>query len=124
LKANVKVTILLTEREFLLNIVWLSVGFDNGLSPMPKTQTRRSSERTVGVSEAEVSAFRQQRTKLMNRYAGQYIAFYGGRVVDHDKDDEALAARLFKKFGDVAFYIVRLEDTPSVSEVPSPELAN
>jgi Family of unknown function (DUF5678) len=91
---------------------------------MPKTQSKFSSERTEDPLEAEGLAFRQQRTKLMKRYGGQYVAFYGGRVVGHDKDDEALAARLFRKFGDVAFYIARLEDTPSVCEVPSPELAN
>jgi hypothetical protein len=91
---------------------------------MPKTQTRRSSEQIDDVLAAEVSAFRQQRTSLMSRYAGQFVALYGRRVVGHDKDDEALAARLFKKFGDAAFYIVRLEDAPSVCEVPSPELAN
>jgi hypothetical protein len=91
---------------------------------MPKTQTKFSQERTEDPLEAEELAFRQQRTKLMKRYAGEFIAFYGGRVVGHDKDDEALAARLFKKFGDAAFYIARLEDTPGICEVPSPELAN
>jgi hypothetical protein len=91
---------------------------------MPKTQTKILSERADDVLGREVSAFRQQRLKLMKRYGGQYVAFYGGRVVGHDKDDEALAARLFKKFGDAAFYIARLQDTPSVCEVPSPELAN
>ena len=37
--------------------------------------------------------------------------------------DETLAARMFAKFGDAPFYIGRVEDTPSVYEVPSPELA-
>ncbi|MCX6927455.1 MAG: hypothetical protein NT154_30255 [Verrucomicrobia bacterium] len=42
--------------------------------------------------------------------------------MDHDKQDEALAARMFTRFGDAAFYIARLEKSPTVYEVPSPEL--
>jgi len=59
----------------------------------------------------------------MRRYPGEYVALCGGRVVDHDRQDEALAARMFRKFGDAAFYIARLEQNPTVYEVPSPELA-
>ncbi len=59
----------------------------------------------------------------MRRYAGQYVALRGGRVLDHDEDDEALAARMFKKYGDAPFYIAHLEEAPSVYEFPSPELA-
>ena len=71
---------------------------------------------------AERRAFERQRRQLMRRYAGQFVALSGGRVVDHDKDDETLAARMFRKLGDAPFYIARLEDTPTVCEVPSPEL--
>lgn len=91
---------------------------------MPKTQNKLSSERIEDPLASQVKAFRRQRMQLMKRFAGQYVALYGGRLVDHDKDDEALAARLYRKLGDAAFYIARLEDTPTVSEVPSPELAN
>ena len=59
----------------------------------------------------------------MRRYPGEYVALAGGRVVDHDKQDEALAARMFAKFGEATFYIARLEQSPTVYEVPSPELA-
>lgn len=72
---------------------------------------------------AERHAFERQRAQLMRRYSGQYVALSGGRVVDHDQQDEALAARMFRKFGDAAFYIARLEQSPTIYEVPSPELA-
>jgi len=72
----------------------------------------------------EQRAFRRQRSRLLKRLAGQYVAFYGGRLVDHDQDDEALALRLFRKLGDVAFYIAHLDDAEKVCEVPSPELAH
>jgi hypothetical protein len=44
--------------------------------------------------------------------------------VDHDKQDEVLAVRMFRKFGDATFYIARLEQSPTVYEVPSPELVS
>ena len=66
-------------------------------------------------------AFVRQRVQLMRRYREQYVALSGGRVVDHDKDDEALAARMFRKFGNAPFYLVRLEEKAAVYEVPSPE---
>lgn len=72
----------------------------------------------------EEMAFRQQRGRLVKRLAGQYVAFYRGRLVDHDEDDETLALRLFRELGDVAFYIVLLDNVPRVYEVPSPELPN
>jgi len=89
-----------------------------------KSQAKDLSERNESPLGAEELAFRRQRPQLMKRYAGQYVAFYRGRLIDRDKDDEALAARLIQKLGDAAFYIGRLEETPSISEVPSPELAN
>jgi len=91
---------------------------------MPKTQTRPSPKQAADPLATEERAFRQQRSQLMKRFSGQYVGFYKGRFVDHDDSDEILAARLFKKLGDVSFYIARLEDTPTVGEVPSPELAN
>ncbi len=72
----------------------------------------------------ECRAFEGQRKQLMRRYSGEYVAMFGGRVVAHDKDDEALAARMFPKLGDAPFYIGRVEDNSSVCEVPSPELAD
>jgi hypothetical protein len=89
-----------------------------------KSQNKVLADHTEGPLGAEELAFRRQRPQLMKRYAGQYVAFYRGRLIDRDKDDEALAARLFKKLGDAAFYIGRLEEIPSICEVPSPELAN
>ena len=72
----------------------------------------------------EQRAFQQQLPQLLRRYAGQYVAFQGGRVVASDRDDEALAARMFARVGDALFYIARVEKTPSVYEIPSPELLN
>jgi hypothetical protein len=74
--------------------------------------------------EAERRAFESRRSQLMRRYAGEYVAIFGGRVVDHGKGDEALAARMFNKLGDAPFYIARVERTSTIYELPSPELAS
>ena len=94
-----------------------------GQTAVPKIQTKVSLALAEDVSAPERRAFQRQRPQLMRRYAGQYVAIYGGRIAGHDKNDETLAARMFARFGDAPFYIGRVEDTPSVYEVPSPELA-
>ncbi len=72
----------------------------------------------------EQSSFARQRGQLMRRYPRQYVAFVGHRMVDHDRNDETLAARMFRKFGEKPFYIGRLEENPAICEIPSPELAS
>jgi Family of unknown function (DUF5678) len=71
---------------------------------------------------AEARVFERQRAQLARRYAGQFVALYGGRVVGHDKHAEALAARLFAELGDVPFFIARAERRPAVCDLPSPDL--
>ena len=41
--------------------------------------------------EAEAQAFRRKLPQLLDRYEGQFVAFYGGRVIGHGADDEKLA---------------------------------
>lgn len=70
----------------------------------------------------ERKAFERQRSQLLRRYAGQYVAFYGERLVAYDKDDQRLAARMFSQLGDVPFYIARVEKKPTVYDLPGPEV--
>jgi len=72
----------------------------------------------------EERAFERHRPQLLRRYGGQFVAIYGGRVVGRDKDAEALAERLFARFGDVPFFIGRVEKQPSIYDLPSPELGD
>jgi hypothetical protein len=69
----------------------------------------------------EQRAFQRKRTQLLQRYEGQFVALYHGRLVGYGKDDEELALRMFKKFGDAPFYIAKVEKEPTVYELPSPE---
>jgi len=79
-------------------------------------------QKTKDALATERRAFERQRRQLLRRYAGQYVALYGGRIVGRDKDCEALAARLFTKLGDVPFFIARVETQPTFYDLPSPEV--
>jgi hypothetical protein len=68
--------------------------------------------------------FRRKRTQLLQRYEGQFVALYQGRLVGYGTDDEELALRMFKKFGDAPFYIAKVEKEPTVYELPSPEVVS
>ena len=84
--------------------------------PLPKTLESSLAQ--------EQRAFRRKRTQLLQRYEGQFVALYQGRLVGYGKDDEELALRMFKKFGDAPFYIAKVEKEPMVYELPSPEVVN
>lgn len=73
--------------------------------------------------EREHRAFQRQRSRLLHSHAGEYVAYYRGRLVGHDRDDESLARRMFARFGDAPFYIARVEAEPTVWDLPSPELS-
>ena len=92
-----------------------------GTESIVKTMSKPSPQIAEESLAAERRAFEHQRARLMRRFPGEYVALSGGRVVDHDKQDEALAARMFTRFGEATFYIARLEQSPTVYEVPSPE---
>jgi len=65
----------------------------------------------------------QKKAHLLQRFEGQFVALYKGRVVGHGPDDEDLALRKFEKLGDVPFYIQKVGKEPIIYEVPSPEVA-
>jgi hypothetical protein len=84
-----------------------------------KQKEREPREEALVVEER---AFYRKRVRLLERYQGQFVALYQGRVVGHGPNDEELARQMFEKFGDVPFFIQRVEKEPTVYEVPSPEV--
>lgn len=60
----------------------------------------------------EVAAFRQMPRHVFMDYHGQYVAVYGGAIVDADPDEGKLALRFYRDFGYVPVYIhkVGVED--------------
>jgi hypothetical protein len=47
----------------------------------------------------EVETFEDKRPQLLEKYEGQYVAFYQGEVIDADDDDKALFLRVCEKYG-------------------------
>ena len=88
---------------------------------MATSKARQFQEFLADPFAAEERAFRQKRGRLLQRYAGQFVALYRGRVVGHGLDDEELAREMFEQFGDVPFYIAKVEKEPTVYDLPSPE---
>ena len=70
----------------------------------------------------EQKAFERQKPQLLRRYAGQFVAFYGSKMVDHDKECAELASRMFAKLGDLPFWIARVEKHPTIYDLPSFEI--
>ncbi len=89
------------------------------MSTLKKRKVLESSEELL---TAEERVFHQKKAHLLQRYEGQFVAIYMGRVVGHGPDDEELAQRMFEKLGDLPFYIGKVEKKPAIYEVPSPEV--
>lgn len=69
----------------------------------------------------EQRALRRQWTRLAKKHKGEYVAIYRGRLVGYAPDDEELARRLFRRLGDVPFYIAKISDEATVYDLPGPE---
>ncbi len=91
---------------------------------MATVKTRKMPEALDNALAQEQQAFRRKRTQLLQRYEGQFVALYKGRLVGYGTDDEELALRMYKKLGDAPFYIAKVEKEPTVYELPSPEVVD
>jgi Family of unknown function (DUF5678) len=50
--------------------------------------------------EREVKAFAAQHARLWQQYPEEYVALHNGKVIDHDRDEQALVNRVDAKFPD------------------------
>ncbi|MCP4423809.1 MAG: hypothetical protein GY803_04890 [Chloroflexi bacterium] len=62
--------------------------------------------------EREKIAYLKLHPILKKKYAGQYVAIYGGQLVDHDKDYGALFERIDDRYPDSFVWLTRVEDKP------------
>ena len=63
----------------------------------------------------EEQHFRAQHTRLLDQYAGQFIAMHEGQVIDSDADELALYLRIRQRFPMVGVLIKQV--TPALEEV-------
>ncbi|MDR7555587.1 MAG: DUF5678 domain-containing protein [Armatimonadota bacterium] len=66
--------------------------------------------------------FEVNRARLVRRYRNQYVAIDRGRVIDHDRDFDALARRVFARLGSRPVFMPKVTAEERVVSLPSPWL--
>jgi len=66
--------------------------------------------------------FQENRTQILEKYTGNFIAILDNAVVDHDRNFSELAKRIYEKFGYQTIYMPFVESKPSVLRIPSPRV--
>jgi hypothetical protein len=71
----------------------------------------------------EQAAFQRMVPDLLGHYNDQYVAIYGGKVIDHDLDQTALVMRLDQTHSNEVVLVKLVPDKPDrVLRMPSPRL--
>jgi antitoxin (DNA-binding transcriptional repressor) of toxin-antitoxin stability system len=87
-------------------------------------ESRAERHRQLSALQKEREAFHRLRDQLLKTHRGQFVAVLDGQVVDSDVDNCKLAQRVYNKFGYVPIYIQRVEEKPTVYDIPSPEVVS
>lgn len=73
--------------------------------------------------EADMAWYKTHRRQLHRRYSGEYLAIVERRVLDHDPDFSALAARVFAEVGIRPVFMPQcVDDTDHIKHLRSPRL--
>lgn len=70
--------------------------------------------------DKDIAWYRRNRPALLRRYQGEYIAIVNGAVVDHGHDFDALANRVFGRFGVRNVYMPRVQAGEPAARIRSP----
>jgi len=62
--------------------------------------------------EAESHAFERMHQQLLPRYRGQFVAVYGGQVVDSGPDKKNLARRVYERYGQAPIFFQQVTEEP------------
>lgn len=73
--------------------------------------------------DREEAAFRRLHPLLRQKYEGQYVAIYGGELVDHDTDQVVLFLRMRQQYPQQFIWIAPVRSTPEeIYQMRSPRL--
>jgi len=77
--------------------------------------------KVVEYMEHQSQLFEEKRKELLNQYAGMYVIFEDGQVLDADKDEAALVKRAYSETGPRHLFIKKVltEDPKLTINVPS-----
>ncbi len=67
--------------------------------------------RSAAMSREE-AAYRLMHEELFEKYAGQYVAVHSGKLVDVDRDESSLAARIKDRFPNELILLKQVQQTP------------
>lgn len=70
--------------------------------------------------EDEYNSYQDQKAEIEEKYMGQYVAVYLGKVVDFDSDKSTLLHRFYDKFGNKTVYIKKVGEPERVYKVHTP----
>lgn len=62
--------------------------------------------------EREMQAYIAMHPQLKEKYLGQHVAVYGGKLIDHDQDFDALYERVRKQYPDEVVWISTVKAEP------------
>jgi hypothetical protein len=102
-----------------------STGATAGSAAVRSDHSRKRVSGPLARLRSDAEFFESLRRNLLGRpdLAGMYVAVHHRQVVGSDPDELALFKRLTAKYGDVPFFIGRVERKPRVKRVPSPRIS-
>ena len=101
--------------------VTLNVFVSEALAATLGIDVPRKAERPQGLG-ADMAWYDAQKRSLLRRYRGRYVAIVNRRVVDHDREFDRLARRVFKRFGVRPVFMPKCLDEERVVTIPSPRV--
>lgn len=67
-----------------------------------------------------IAEFERVKGQLASQYAGRYVAFMDGQVVDSDRDRSTLAHRFYEQYGNVPVCIANVSEEPETIQITTP----
>jgi hypothetical protein len=67
--------------------------------------------------------YEENRSRLLSRYRGRYVAILERKVVDHDRAFEPLAERVFARWGVRPIFMPRVQEGERLARIRSPRVA-
>jgi len=91
-------------------------------SEVGRGQPTRGNGTVHGLTES-MRWFEENRERLLRRYRDQYVAVDHNRVIDHDRNFDVLARRIFAKLGTRPVFMPKVTAEERVVRIPSPRVA-
>lgn len=107
--------------ELLDQVIEQYLANESALQGKPREKAK---DERLELIEREQAAYEAQHSRLLETYAGQYIAMWQGQVVDHDADRTALGRRVRARYGDEPILITPVHrEARQTMVVRSPRLS-